>query len=50
MKCKVSYFVFLGWRRTMEDAAITEVDIGGNNSLFAVFDGHGGNFIFNSGM
>jgi serine/threonine protein phosphatase PrpC len=26
----------------MEDAAICELDIGGGNSLFAVFDGHGG--------
>lgn len=26
----------------MEDAAIHEVDIGDDNSLFAVFDGHGG--------
>jgi len=34
----------------MEDAAITEVDIGGNNSLFAVSDGHGGSFHFNEGM
>lgn len=27
----------------MEDAAIHELDIGDGNSLFAVFDGHGGN-------
>ena len=26
----------------MEDAAISEVDIGDGNALFAVFDGHGG--------
>jgi serine/threonine protein phosphatase PrpC len=26
----------------MEDAAISELDIGGGNSLFGVFDGHGG--------
>lgn len=26
----------------MEDAAIHDVDIGDGNSLFAVFDGHGG--------
>lgn len=32
----------LGWRRTMEDAAISELDLGDKNSLFAVFDGHGG--------
>lgn len=35
-----------GWRRTMEDAAISQLDIGNGNSIFAVFDGHGG--IFNS--
>lgn len=27
----------------MEDAAIHEADLGDGNSLFAVFDGHGGN-------
>ncbi len=26
----------------MEDASIHEIDIGFGNSLFAVFDGHGG--------
>ena len=26
----------------MEDAAIHETDIGDGNSLFAVYDGHGG--------
>lgn len=31
-----------GWRRNMEDATIAEVDIGNGNSLFGVFDGHGG--------
>lgn len=36
--------VILGWRRNMEDAVIHELDIGDGNSLFAVFDGHGGNF------
>lgn len=29
----------------MEDAAIHELNIGDGNSLFAVFDGHGGNLI-----
>ena len=29
----------------MEDAAISELDIGGGNSIFGVFDGHGGTFI-----
>lgn len=35
---------YVGWRRGMEDAAIHEVDIGDENALFAVFDGHGGIF------
>ena len=26
----------------MEDAAISQLDIGNGNSIFAVFDGHGG--------
>jgi protein phosphatase 1G len=32
-----------GWRMTMEDAHIAHIDIDKNCSLFAVFDGHGGN-------
>jgi serine/threonine protein phosphatase PrpC len=31
-----------GWRGTMEDSFIAEMDLGDNNSLFGVFDGHGG--------
>lgn len=30
----------------MEDAAIFSLDIGDGNSLFAVFDGHGGKCFF----
>lgn len=30
----------------MEDAAIHDPKIGDGNSLFAVFDGHGGTFYF----
>ena len=30
----------------MEDAAISELDIGGGNSVFGVFDGHGGTIFF----
>jgi serine/threonine protein phosphatase PrpC len=33
----------------MEDAAIHEVDLGDGNSLFAVFDGHGGNLRITQG-
>ena len=41
-KCKVSTLLCLGWRKNMEDAVIHELNIGDGNSLFAVFDGHGG--------
>lgn len=30
----------------MEDAVIHTLDIGDGNSLFAVFDGHGGIYLF----
>ncbi len=33
----------------MEDAAINSLDIGDGNSLFAVFDGHGGNYRYYEG-
>lgn len=29
----------------MEDASLFEVELGDGNSLFAVFDGHGGIFV-----
>jgi serine/threonine protein phosphatase PrpC len=35
-----------GWRKTMEDARIAELEVNGGNgkvySIFGVFDGHGG--------
>lgn len=31
-----------GWRRGMEDAHISSLDIGDGVALFGVFDGHGG--------
>ena len=31
-----------GWRKSNEDAHIHKLDLGDGNSLFAVFDGHGG--------
>ena len=34
----------------MEDAIITKLNLGDNNALFAVFDGHGGTTIFNLGF
>ena len=31
-----------GWRKSNEDAHIHNLDLGDGNSLFAIFDGHGG--------
>ena len=31
-----------GWRKSNEDAHIHDLDLGDGNSLFTVFDGHGG--------
>ncbi len=31
-----------GWRKTMEDSHIAELDLGNGVSVFGVFDGHGG--------
>ena len=42
--------VNVGWRRSMEDAAIAELDIGNGNSLFGVFDGHGGTNLLIQGL
>lgn len=35
-----------GWRRTMEDAHISNLDIGDGVSIFGVFDGHGGTSLY----
>ena len=38
-----------GWRKNMEDARICDMSIkvnGKNYSVFGVFDGHGGNWVF----
>ena len=32
-----------GWRKHMEDIIISSCDYEPNESLFAIFDGHGGN-------
>jgi len=34
-----------GWRNTMEDAHICELDLGDGVSFFGVYDGHGGMLI-----
>jgi len=31
-----------GWRKTMEDSHIAELNLGDGCSVFGVFDGHGG--------
>ena len=31
-----------GWRGSMEDSYIGEMDVGDGNAVFGVFDGHGG--------
>lgn len=31
-----------GWRNTMEDTHIVELDLGGGIAFFGVYDGHGG--------
>ena len=41
-----------GWRNTMEDSHIAELDLGNGVSFFGVYDGHGGThiFVFNSSI
>ena len=36
-----------GWRKSMEDAHICEINLGDGNAFFGVFDGHGGKFKLN---
>lgn len=31
-----------GWRNTMEDSHVVELDMGNGVSFFGVYDGHGG--------
>lgn len=33
-----------GWRNTMEDSFIVELDLGEDVSFFGVYDGHGGKY------
>ena len=35
-----------GWRNSMEDAHIVELDLGGGVAFFGVYDGHGGTYLF----
>ena len=34
-----------GWRRSMEDSHIAQMNLTGNVSVFGVFDGHGGKYV-----
>jgi serine/threonine protein phosphatase PrpC len=41
----VQLIYFKGWRVSMEDSHIADIDsLGKNISIFGVFDGHGGSF------
>lgn len=34
-----------GWRNTMEDSHIAQLDMGNGVSFFGVYDGHGGKYL-----
>ena len=34
-----------GWRNTMEDSHICELDLGNGVAFFGVYDGHGGKYL-----
>ena len=42
MKLRYGLSAMQGWRRTMEDSHISNLDIGDGVAIFGVFDGHGG--------
>ena len=42
MKVRFCASEMQGWRGNMEDSHIAETDLGDGNSIFGVFDGHGG--------
>ena len=42
---RVGICLMQGWRKTMEDVSLVLPNFDGNNSLFGVFDGHGGSII-----
>ncbi|ETW00921.1 hypothetical protein H310_06578 [Aphanomyces invadans] len=47
LNLSIGYSSMQGWRDTMEDADLVEVDIPGNvnGACFAIFDGHGGDHV-----
>ena len=41
--CNQYYFkIELGWRTSMEDTHIADINLGNDRYIFGVFDGHGG--------
>ena len=42
---RVGICLMQGWRKTMEDISLALPNFDGNNSLFGIFDGHGGSII-----
>ena len=42
---RVGICLMQGWRKTMEDISLGLPDFDGKNSLFGIFDGHGGSII-----
>ena len=44
-KIRVGICLMQGWRKTMEDISLALPNFDGHNSLFGVFDGHGGSII-----
>ncbi|RHZ06423.1 hypothetical protein DYB37_011375, partial [Aphanomyces astaci] len=47
LNLNIGYSSMQGWRDTMEDADVVEIDIPGNvnGACFAIFDGHGGDHV-----
>ena len=44
-KIRVGICLMQGWRKTMEDISLALPNFDGHNSLFGVFDGHGGSIV-----
>ena len=44
-KIRVGVCLMQGWRKTMEDISLALPNFDGENSLFGIFDGHGGSII-----
>ena len=44
-KIRVGICLMQGWRKTMEDISLALPNFDGHNSLFGIFDGHGGSIV-----